>query len=99
VHHYILEHLDEALPTAKVLAMRFGVEEYHLKSLFKAHFGLSMYQFYQTERLKKGYQLILTTQLQLKEIAFQCGFTTYLNFYKAFKKAYGIAPSALLRPH
>ncbi len=98
LHTYILAHLDEALPSVKALARRFGIEEHTLRQAFKAHYGTSIYQFYQDARLKKGYQLILHTRLQLKEIAYQCGFGSYINFYKAFKKKFGMAPSSLLRP-
>jgi len=47
--------------------------------------------------LKKAYLLILQTDLPLKEVAFQCGFLAYLNFYKAFRKKYGFSPSEVAR--
>jgi AraC-like DNA-binding protein len=99
LHDYILEHLDEPLPTLKVLARKFGSEEHKLKVGFREHYHTSVYHFYQEERLKKAHSLILQTSIILKEVAFMCGFTTYLNFYKAFKKQYGYAPSDLSRPH
>jgi PAS domain S-box-containing protein len=99
LHRYILEHLDEPLPTLKELAKLFGSEEHKLKVGFREHYHTSVYHFYQEERLKKAHSLILQTSLSLKEIAFMCGFTTYLNFYKAFKKQYDYAPSDLSRPH
>lgn len=98
VHAYILGHLDEALPSIRRLTSTWGIADYKLRQGFKMYYGRSIYQFYQEERLKKGYHLIISTRLQLKEIAFQCGFSAYINFYKAFKKTYGIAPSELLRP-
>lgn len=97
VHTYILEHLDAPLPSLKSLALLFGSEEHKIRNGFREHYQTSVYQFYQDERLKKAYFLILQTDLPLKEIAYQCGFGMYLNFYKAFKKKYGFSPSELSR--
>jgi AraC-like DNA-binding protein len=97
VHTYILEHLDAPLPSLKSLALLFGSEEHKIRNGFREHYHTSVYQFYQDERLKKAYLLILQTDLPLKEIAYQCGFGMYLNFYKAFRKKYGFSPSELLR--
>jgi AraC-like DNA-binding protein len=97
VHAYILEHLDAPLPSLKSLALLFGSEEHKIRHGFREHYHTSVYQFYQDERLKKAYLLILQTDLPLKEIAFQCGFGVYLNFYKAFRKKYGFSPRELKR--
>lgn len=97
IHTYILEHLDAPLPSLKSLAIQFGSEEHKIRNGFREHYHTSVYQFYQDERLKKAYLLISQTDLPLKEIAFQCGFEMYLNFYKAFRKKYGFSPSELSR--
>ena len=97
IHTYILEHLDAPLPSLKSLAIQFGSEEHKIRNGFREHYHTSVYQFYQDERLKKAFLLISQTDLPLKEIAFQCGFEMYLNFYKAFRKKYGFSPSELSR--
>ncbi len=97
LHDYILDHLEEPLPPIKKLASILGTEQTRLKVGFRAHFNCSPYAFYQEARLKKAHALVQHTPLELKQIAFMCGFTTYMNFYKVFKKRYGYAPSALLR--
>jgi len=97
IHAYILEHLDAPLPSLKSLALLFGSEEHKIRNGFREHYHTSIYQFYQDERLMKAYLLIMQTDLPLKEIAFQCGFGMYLNFYKAFRKKYGFSPSELKR--
>lgn len=97
IHTYILEHLDAPLPSLKSLAIQFGSEEHKIRNGFREHYHTSVYQFYQDERLKKSFLLISQTDLPLKEIAFQCGFEMYLNFYKAFRKKYGFSPSEMER--
>lgn len=95
---YILEHLDEPLPTLKKLAILVGSEEHALKAGFRKYYKTSVYHFYHVERLNKALHLILESSLSLKEIAFMCGFSTYLNFYKAFRKHFNYTPSSLSRP-
>ncbi|MDI9257958.1 helix-turn-helix transcriptional regulator [Flavobacterium sedimenticola] len=97
VYDYILNNLEEPLPPLKVLARRFGSNEFKLKEGFRHFFNTSIYQLYNNERLKKAHNLILQTDISLKEISFLCGFNSYLNFYKAFKKKYRYAPSELSR--
>lgn len=97
IHAYILKHLDAPLPSLKSLALQFGSEEHKVRNGFREHYHTSVYQFYQDERLKKAYLLILQTDLPLKEVAYQCGFGMYLNFYKAFRKKYGFSPRELKR--
>ena len=97
IHTYILEHLDAPLPSLKSLALLFGSEEHKIRNGFREHYHTSVYQFYQDERLKKAYLLITETDLPLKEVAYQCGFGMYLNFYKAFRKKYGFSPRELKR--
>jgi AraC-like DNA-binding protein len=97
IHTYILDHLDAPLPSLKSLALLFGCEEHKVRHGFRQQYDMSIYQFYQEERLKKAYLLISQTDLPLKEISYQCGFSMYLNFYKAFRKKYGFSPSEVMR--
>ena len=98
LHDYILNHLDEPLPTLHSLARMFAVEEHVLKNGFKTFFETSVYNFYQEERLKRANLMIQQTSVSLKEIAYLNGFNGYLNFYKAFKKRFGYKPSDISRP-
>jgi AraC-like DNA-binding protein len=97
VYDYILDNLEEPLPSVKALAKLFGTNEFKLKVGFRHFFNTSIYQLYNEERLKKAHKLIQETDLSLKEICFMCGFNSYLNFYKAFKKRFLYAPSELNR--
>lgn len=97
VHDYILNHLEDPLPTVKELSKLFGTNEFKLKDGFRHFFSTSVYQFYNEERLKKAHLLIQQSSEPLKEIAFSCGFNDYTNFYKAFRKRFHYSPSELLR--
>jgi transcriptional regulator GlxA family with amidase domain len=45
-----------------------------------------------TARLKRAYQLLLTTNLSVSEVAYQVGFTAPSYFTKCFKDEYGMLP-------
>lgn len=94
---YIHNHLSEPLPAIKKIAKTFETNECFLKESFKKTTNTSIHQYYNDERLKKSYNLIEQTTIPLKEIAFQCGFNSYLNFYKAFRKKYNYSPSEIIR--
>lgn len=97
VQEYILNHLDENLPSTKALAQMFGTNEFTLKQNFRTLFKTSVYQYYNDERLKKARLLIERTAIPLANIALVSGFNNYTNFYKAFKKKYNQSPSDLVR--
>lgn len=99
VYEYILNHLEEPLPSTKELSKMFGTNEFKLKDSFRHFFNTSIYQLYTKERLKNAHQLIQKTTITLKEIAFISGFNDYVNFSKAFKKRYGYSPSELKREY
>ncbi|MDO8316774.1 MAG: AraC family transcriptional regulator [Flavobacterium sp.] len=97
LYDYILNHLEQPLPTLKELAVLFDSNEYRLKLGFREFFKTSIYNFYHEERLKRAHLMIQQTKIPLKEIAIMNGFNTYLNFYKAFKKRFTYAPSEVDR--
>lgn len=97
VQDYILNNLEEPLPTTKELSKMFGTNEFTLKENFRNILKTSIYQFYNDERLKKAHFLIQKTAIPLKEISFLCGFNDYTNFFKAFKKKYQYSPSDINR--
>ncbi|PJJ07618.1 AraC-like DNA-binding protein [Flavobacterium sp. 1] len=97
VREYILQNLENQLPTTSELSKIFNVNEFKLKDTFRHFFHTSIYQFYTGERLKKAHLLILQTSIPLKEIAFISGYNDYTNFYKAFKKRFSYPPSDLKR--
>ena len=97
VQDYILNHLEEPLPSTKELSEMFGTNKFTLKEWFRNLLKTSVYQFYNDERLKKAHILIQQTEIPLKQIAFLCGFNNYTNFFKAFKKKFGFSPSEVIR--
>lgn len=82
VQDYILNNLEEPLPTTKELSKMFGTNEFTLKENFRNILKTSIYQFYNDERVKKAHFLIQQTAIPLKEISFLCGFNDCCYNYK-----------------
>ena len=97
VQDYVLNHLEEKLPSTKELSKMFGTNEFTLKENFRNLLKTSIYQFYNDERLKKAHLLIQQTTIPLGNIAVLSGFNNYTNFFKAFKKKYGYTPSGIVK--
>lgn len=97
IHNYILNHLDEPLPTLKELSKMFSSNQFALKVGFRYFFNTSIYHFYNEQRLKKAHLLLQQSQHSVKAIGIMSGFNDYPTFYKAFKKRFGYSPSELLR--
>lgn len=93
LYDHILGHLDEPLPAARELARMFGSNEYTIKQRFKQLFNTTIYQFYNSERLKKAYLLIKDSEMPLNKVAEVSGFNSYSNFIKAFRKIYTNTPT------
>ena len=97
LYDYILAHLEEPLPSLKVLSCEFGTNDRKLKDGFRQFFKTSIYQFYNDERLKRAYFMIEHTTIPLKNISVMNGFNNYSNFSKSFKKRFGFSPYEMKR--
>lgn len=87
---YIGEHYSEEL-SLDTLASRFYVSKYHLSHEFSRVVGVSLHRYLLLKRLQLARQM-LSDGLSPGLVCSRCGFGDYANFYRAFKKRYGVAP-------
>ncbi len=87
---YINMHLDEEI-SLDLLAREFYVSKYHISHVFKDNMGLSVHQYLLKKRLYASKNQILAG-IPLKEVAETYGFKDYANFFRAFKKEFGMGP-------
>ncbi|WP_321503950.1 helix-turn-helix domain-containing protein [Breoghania sp.] len=71
------------------LAERAHISPRSLNRLFRAELGMSPGQYYQQLRLSNARELSENTDLDLREIAFRCGYADAASLTKAFRRVFG----------
>lgn len=89
---YLSTHYN--LPAdAEELAALCHLSESQLRRRFVRVYGISPIAYKNRLRCKIAVELLLRTQLSVSEIAGRVGYADISDFYRAFKKRYGVAPS------
>lgn len=77
------------------LAADMNLSRVQLYRKVKAVTDSSPVELLRTARLKRAYQLLVTTDKNISEVAYDVGFTAPSYFTKCFKDEFGISPSDL----
>lgn len=82
------------------IAKEVGLSSRQIHRLFVRHVGKSLHDYLLELRLEEARKMIgaRNSELQIKGIAFACGFNSLSYFCTAFKRFYGVTPSSLLLP-
>ena len=88
----IRESLESDI-TIQQIAEELGVSYSNLRKLFKEHTGLSPATYQQELRLLRAKELLSTTELSIKEIAYRLNFESPDYFSAKFKAKMGLKPS------
>lgn len=91
----ILEYIDTNSNTDidfKRLSTKYGYSYDRFRHLFKEIFGLSPNSYLVQQRIEHAKQLLKSTNLNLTDIAYDCGFNGSSQFSNTFKKHTGTSP-------
>ncbi|MCD2424396.1 AraC family transcriptional regulator [Niabella pedocola] len=92
----ILEkYIDDKPPSLKELSRMVGINELKLKTGFRAICNTSIYKWISTQKMVKAKDLVLNTNMPIKEISMLSGYSMVCNFITAFKKQHGCSPGKL----
>lgn len=86
-------HLDEDL-SLSALAKRAGLSPFHLHRVFSAASGETPKQYTLRLRLGRAAAMLLTGGDSVLDIALSCGFQSHEAFTRAFRRRFGMTPSA-----
>lgn len=89
---------DEAFDT-KQFTVEIGMSRSKLFRNIKSVSGLNISEFIRYIRLRKAGQLMIETDLQIKEIAYKVGFNDQKNFREQFHKLFEMNPSDFVRKY
>ena len=84
--------LDNSDLSVDDLAADMNLSRVQLYRKVKAVTGSSPVELLRTARLNRAYQLLLTTDNSVSEVAYAVGFTAPSYFTKCFKEEYGMVP-------
>jgi YesN/AraC family two-component response regulator len=90
--YYLENHHQEDI-TLEMLADMLYISPAQLSKVFRKITGRSPIKYLIEIRLKHAYELLLHTNLTVKEIAEKVGYHDPFYFSKLFKKHYDLAPS------
>ena len=91
----IERRLSDSELSVEDLAAEMNLSRVQLYRKVKNISGSSPVELLRTARLNRGYQLLLTTDKTVSEVAYAVGFTAPSYFTKCFKDEFGKSPSEL----
>lgn len=93
---FIENNLTSELNLERVATeVKFAPSYFH--KLFKASTGKPLHQYIEDLRIEKAIELLITTEMTLTQIAYECGFSSQSYFSYAFKRHTGMTPRAYAR--
>jgi len=95
----IEKHLDDEEFTATQFSLEIGMSRSKLFRNIKSISGLSIAEFIRYIRLRKAGQLMIETDMQIKEIAFKVGFNDQKHFREQFHKLFEMNPSEFVKKY
>lgn len=92
VFEYVDAHCDEEL-SVDTLASVSGLSKFHFQRQFAGCFGISMHRYVQLVRFHRASFRLAFRESSILEIALDSGYESHQAFTRAFKGAFGQAPS------
>ncbi|MBS4064248.1 MAG: helix-turn-helix transcriptional regulator [Chitinophagaceae bacterium] len=91
VEQYMLEDFSRKPPSINDLSRKAAMSATKFKNLFKAVYGIPVYEYYQQKRMQTAADL-LAGGMSVKEAGLKIGYNNISNFSAAFKKQYKVLP-------
>ncbi len=85
--------MPESVPDIEGMAQMMNMSRSGFQHLYKKLFGTSVISDVINGRLSRAKRLLCSTDLTVREIAEQCGYSSEYNFMRQFKDRFGITPT------
>lgn len=96
VLNFIQENLSSEL-SLEVISDFAGFSPVHFHKIFKSATGRTLRAYVEEQRIKKAAHLLLSTKMNLTQIAYECGFASQSHFSFVFKCKMKITPRDYVR--
>ena len=89
----VLQSIESQLPhSVRELAEQVHLSPAHLQRLFKQETGVHISELLCERRLTMAANLLTTTDMEIKEVAYLVGYGHHSSFVRAFNRRYGQSP-------
>lgn len=95
---YIHSHYAEDL-SLDLLSQQFYLSSYYLSRQFKHVTGFTLTDYLQMTRIRNIQALLINTDIPITEAAGMCGFFSFSQFNRTFRKHIGMSPSQYRRQY
>ncbi|MBW7459691.1 helix-turn-helix domain-containing protein [Paenibacillus sepulcri] len=90
--HYIQSHYQESL-TLSDLAVKFSMSMSRISERIKEMTDLTFVQFLNDLRIRHACSLLVSTMMNITEIAYEVGYGSYKTFSRLFREQKGVVPT------
>ncbi|MGE3747881.1 MAG: helix-turn-helix transcriptional regulator [Sphingomonadaceae bacterium] len=87
----VIRSSERTLRTSEI-ARKLGMSTRHMRRIFKEGTGRTLQEVIEDDRLRRAYQLLGDSNLQLKMVSYLLGYGDQSTFSHAFKRATGMTP-------
>ncbi|MBA4790968.1 MAG: AraC family transcriptional regulator [Pseudomonadota bacterium] len=96
VHDFLEARLDGDF-TLEDVARAAGMSANRLQRLFRAAFGMTVFEYVRRRKLERARQALQEEGLSVSEAAYRAGYNSSANFATAFRRAFGVSPKEMRR--
>lgn len=93
IHNLLSNNDYQQIYSLEELSANFSISKSALQKGFKVLYSETFYNFYINERIRFAKELLIYSNLSIKDISDKCGFTNYSNFFINFFKLVQISPA------
>lgn len=92
IEHYIADHMQEHLTVGQI-AKHFQITPEYLANIFQKNEHITVTDYINYLRISGAKDLLISTNLLVKQIAYYYGFTNTKYFFRLFKTQTGLTPT------
>lgn len=95
IEKYIQDNYQDPSMGLNKIADEFQISETYFSHMFKEKTGVNFSTYLENIRMNEAARLIKETNISLNELYISVGYNNVNTFRRAFKKTYGVTPSAM----
>ncbi len=99
VRSYIHKNYGDPELTNITVAKRFNYHPYYISAMFKSATGMTLHKYIVNYRIKMAQNMLVTTDLDVGQIALETGFSSSSHFTKTFSAVCHVTPTKYKATH